>query len=60
MTKLRHWLANHKFLAHGIAFLLMVFTPIPMFFAAEHSSNLWILLLLAFFVAGNFLVLATK
>jgi hypothetical protein len=51
------WLREHKFEAHLIAFLLMILPPIPMYFAAQGSPEIWIYILITPVVLGNLLEL---
>lgn len=60
MNKFTNWLKTHKFLVHTVAFLIMIISPVPMFFAAQQSSDILIVTLLFFFLFGNILVFATS
>ncbi len=60
MSDILHWLRDHKFEAHLIAFLLMVLPPVPLYFAARNGVVPWMWALLAPILLGNLLALVTK
>lgn len=53
MAGLFRWLSGHKFQAFLIVFVLLSLPPIGLYFAAQ--STTWVLVLLAMVVLGNLL-----
>jgi hypothetical protein len=54
---MRKWLRKHTFLVQTTAFLLMVGSSIPLFFAAKAGSFPAIAVMIILFVLGNILAL---
>jgi hypothetical protein len=60
MHKLIKWLRTHKFKVHLVAFLLMILSPIPMYYAAQAGESTTIAVLLGIVIIGNVLVILVK
>lgn len=54
------WLSENKFRMHLLAFSVMIFVPIPLYFAAQGPSAPWIWVLIALFTTANLLVIAVR
>lgn len=54
------WLSGHKFEAHLSAFILMIFTPVALYFAAQSGALRWIWGLLAVVILTNILVIFVR
>ena len=54
---MQKWLTKNKFEVHLVAFMLMVLTPIPLYYAAQSGATGLIWVLLGFVICGNILAL---
>lgn len=57
MDNLRQNLKDNKFKLHLTALLMMLISPIPMYWAAQNGANGLIWLLLGIVVLGNLIVI---
>lgn len=57
MRRFQSWLNQKKFELHLIAFIMMVMSPIGMYFAAQGNASGSILLLLWVVILANLLVM---
>ena len=60
MRKRLSCLHTHRYTAHLVAFLLMILSPLPMFYFAQHGAIGWVWVLLAIFILGNLVALFTR
>lgn len=60
MQNLIHWLSAHKFRAHLSAFILMILTPVALYFAAQSDALEWIWGLLAVVILANVLLIFVR
>lgn len=56
MRHFRSRLGRNKFELHLIAFLMMVISPVGMYFAAQGNASAWICILIGVVVVANLLV----
>ena len=54
------WLQKRNNSVYMISFLLMLLSPIPMFFAVQGGQSGWVYFLLAIFIMGNVLLLLVR
>jgi hypothetical protein len=54
------WLQKRNNSVYMISFLLMLLSPIPMFFAVQGGQSGWVYFLLAVFILGNVLLLLVR
>jgi hypothetical protein len=54
------WLQKHNNTLYLVSFLLMVISPIPMYFAMRAGQSIWGFILLAVFILGNILLLLVR
>ncbi len=57
---MQKWLTKNKFEVHLVAFMLMVLTPIPLYYAAQSGATGLIWILLGFVICGNILALISR
>lgn len=60
MRKGLTWLHTHRYLAHLVAFLLLMLPPLPMYYFAQRGATVWVWFLLGVIVLGNLLALLTR
>ena len=56
MRRFQSWLSQIKFELHLIAFILMVLSPIGMYFAAQGNASGWTWVMLWVVIVANLLV----
>jgi hypothetical protein len=54
------WLQSRSNKVQLISFLLMILSPIPMFFAVRGGQSGWLYFLIGLFILGNVLVLLVR
>ena len=60
MQNLLDWLSAHKFRAHLSAFILMILTPVALYFAAQRDALGWIWGLLVVIILANILLIFVR
>jgi hypothetical protein len=54
------WLQKRTNTVYMVSFLLMLLSPIPMYFAMQSGQSAWVYFLLAAFILGNVLLLLVR
>ena len=54
------WFQKHNNTVYLVSFLLMVLSPIPMYFAMQGGQTVWAYFLLGVFILGNALLLLVR
>lgn len=54
------WLQTRSNTVQLISFLLMILSPIPMYFAVQSGQSGWLYFFLGLFILGNVLVLLVR
>lgn len=57
---MQNWVKKHKFEAHTIAFLAMLLPAIPLYYAANSGSTIWIVIFLGIIMAANLFAVLVK
>jgi len=60
MTRLNNWIANHKFEAHLIIFLLMTIPSVFLYFLPTWGATIWIMIAFAIIICANILAIFIK
>jgi hypothetical protein len=54
------WLQKNTNTVYMVSFLLMLLSPVPMYFALQGGQSGWAYFLLALFILGNVLLLLVR
>ena len=54
------WLQKHNNTVYMVSFLMMILSPIPMYFAVQGGQSVWVCFLLAVFILGNIILLLVR